>query len=75
VTYRGDLAALRDLVGQVVSSPQHLELVTRLANVAPQLAEALDTLNATAPYASLIGSLADLRKKLDETLSHNPKTF
>ena len=69
VTYRGDLAGLRDLVGQVVSSPQHLELVTRLANVAPQLAEALDTLNATEPYAALLGSLGDLRKKLDDTLA------
>jgi predicted component of type VI protein secretion system len=75
VTYRGDLAGLRDLVSQVVASPQHLELVTRLASVAPQLAEALDTLNATAPYAALIGSLADLRKKLDDTLAHNPATF
>jgi predicted component of type VI protein secretion system len=69
VTYRGDLAGLRDLVGQVVGSPQHLELVTRLANVAPQLAEALDTLNATEPYAALLGSLADLRKKLDDALA------
>jgi hypothetical protein len=69
VTYRGDLPALRELVGQVVESPHHLELVTRLANVAPQLAEALDTLNATEPYAALLGALADLRKKLDETLA------
>lgn len=69
VTYRGDLAGLRDLVGQVVSSPQHLELVTRLANVAPQLADALDTLNATEPYAALLGSLGDLRKKLDDALA------
>jgi pSer/pThr/pTyr-binding forkhead associated (FHA) protein len=69
VTYRGDLAGLRDLVSQVVASPQHLELVTRLANVAPQLAEALDTLNATEPYAALLGSLGDLRKKLDDALA------
>lgn len=69
VTYRGDLAGLRDLVGQVVASPQHLELVTRLASVAPQLAEALDTLNATEPYAALLGSLGDLRKKLDDALA------
>ncbi|HEX9037090.1 MAG TPA: FHA domain-containing protein [Ktedonobacterales bacterium] len=69
VTYRGDLAGLRDLVGQVVSSPQHLELVTRLANVAPQLAGALDTLNATEPYAALLAALGDLRKKLDDALA------
>jgi FHA domain-containing protein len=69
VTYRGDLPGLRDLVGRVVESPHHLELVTRLANVAPQLAEALDTLHATEPYAALLGALADLRKKLDDTLA------
>jgi FHA domain-containing protein len=69
VTYRGDLPALRDLVGKVVESPQHLELVTRLASIAPQLADALDTLNATEPYAALLGALADLRKKLDDTLA------
>ncbi len=69
VTYRGDLPALRELVGKVVESPHHLELVTRLANVAPQIAEALDTLNATEPYAALLGALADLRKKLDEALA------
>ncbi len=69
VTYRGDLAGLRDLVGRVVESPQHLELVTRLASVTPQLAEALDTLNATEPYAALLGALGDLRKKLDDALA------
>jgi hypothetical protein len=52
-----------------VESPQHLELVTRLASIAPQLADALDTLNATEPYAALLGALADLRKKLDDTLA------
>lgn len=69
VTYRGDLAGLRDLVGKVVESPQHLELVTKLASTAPQLADALDTLNATEPYAALLGALADLRKKLDDALA------
>lgn len=69
VTYGGDLAGLRELVSQVVASPQHLELVTRLANAAPQLAEALDTLHATTPYAALLGALADLRQKLDEALA------
>lgn len=69
VTYRGDLAGLSDLVNQVVESPQHLELVTKLAVAAPQLAEALNTLHATEPYAALLGALGDLRKKLDDVLA------
>lgn len=69
VIYRGDLSGLRELVGRVVESPQHLELVTKLASAAPQLAEALDTLHATEPYAALLGALADLRKKLDDALA------
>ncbi len=69
VTYQGDLNGLRDLVRQVVENPQHLEYVTRLASRAGELATALDTLNATTPYASLLAALADLRKRLDDSLA------
>jgi hypothetical protein len=69
VTYQGDLNGLRDLVRQVAENPQHLEYVTRLASKANELATALDTLNATAPYASLLAALADLRKRLDDVLA------
>ena len=69
VTYQGDLNGLRDLVRQVVENPQHLEYVTRLASRAQEVSAALDTLNATAPYANLLGALADLRQRLDEALS------
>ena len=68
VTYQGDLNGLRDLVRQVVENPQHLELVTRLASRATELSAALDTLNATAPYANLLGALTDLRQRLEEAL-------
>jgi hypothetical protein len=68
VTYKGDLNSLSDLVRQVVENPQHLELVTRLASRATELNAALDTLNATAPYANLLGALADLRQKVEEAL-------
>lgn len=69
VTYQGDLNGLRDLVRQVVENPQHLEYVTRLASRAQEVAAALDTLNATTPYAALLAALTDLRKRLDEALS------
>lgn len=69
VVYKGDLNGLRDLVRQVVENPQHLEYVTRLASRAQEVAAALDTLNATAPYANLLGALADLRQRLEEALS------
>lgn len=68
VTYKGDLNSLSDLVRQVVENPQHLELVTRLASRATELNTALDTLNATAPYANLLGALTDLRQKVEEAL-------
>ncbi|HEU5345460.1 MAG TPA: FHA domain-containing protein [Ktedonobacterales bacterium] len=68
VTYKGDLNSLSDLVRQVVENPQHLELVTRLASRATELNAALDTLNATAPYANLLGALTDLRQKVEEAL-------
>ncbi|HEX8998100.1 MAG TPA: FHA domain-containing protein [Ktedonobacterales bacterium] len=69
VTYQGDLNGLRNLVRQVVENPQHLEYVTRLASRAQEVAAALDTLNATTPYAGLLAALTDLRKRLDEALS------
>jgi predicted component of type VI protein secretion system len=68
VTYKGDLNSLSDLVRQVVENPQHLELVTRLASRATELNAALDTLNATAPYANLLGALTDLRQRVEEAL-------
>jgi hypothetical protein len=68
VTFKGDLNSLSDLVRQVVENPQHLELVTRLASRAGELAAALDTLSATAPYANLLGALADLRQRVEEAL-------
>lgn len=68
VVYKGDLNGLSDLVRQVVENPQHLELVTRLASRAQEVAAALDTLNATAPYANLLGALADLRQRVEEAL-------
>ncbi|HEY7974971.1 MAG TPA: FHA domain-containing protein [Ktedonobacterales bacterium] len=69
VTYKGDLNSLSELVRQVVENPQHLEYVTRLASRAGELATALDTLNATTPYAGLLAALADLRKRLDDALA------
>jgi len=69
VTYQGDLNGLRDLVRQVVENPQHLEYVTRLASRAGEISAALDTLNATAPYANLLAALADLRTRLDDSLA------
>ena len=69
VTYKGDLNSLSELVRQVVENPQHLEYVTRLASRAGELSAALDTLNATAPYANLLAALADLRKRLDDALA------
>ncbi len=69
VTYQGDLNGLRELVRQVVENPQHLEYVTRLASRASELSAALDTLNATEPYANLLAALADLRKRLDDSLA------
>ncbi|MGH2504075.1 MAG: FHA domain-containing protein [Ktedonobacterales bacterium] len=68
VTYKGDLNSLSDLVRQVVENPQHLELVTRLASRATELSAALETLNATAPYANLLGALTDLRQRVEEAL-------
>lgn len=68
VVYKGDLNSLRDLVRQVVENPQHLEYVTRLASRANELAAALDTLNATAPYADLLGALTDLKQRVEEAL-------
>ncbi|HEY7976080.1 MAG TPA: hypothetical protein VID72_12100, partial [Ktedonobacterales bacterium] len=68
VVYPGDLNSLRDLVRLVVENPQHLEYVTRLASRASELSAALDTLNATAPYANLLGALGDLRQRLEEAL-------
>lgn len=69
VTYKGDLNSLSELVRQVVENPQHLEYVTRLASRASEVSAALDTLNATAPYANLLSALADLRKRLDDALA------
>lgn len=71
VTYKGDLNSLRDLVRQVVENPQHLELVTRLASRASELDTALGTLDATTPYANLLGALEELRQRLDEALAMN----
>jgi hypothetical protein len=71
VTYQGDLNGLRDLVRQVVENPQHLQYVTQMSMRANELAAALDTLNATAPYANLLGALDELRQRLDEALALN----
>lgn len=71
VTYQGDLNGLRDLVRQVVENPQHLQYVTQMSMRANELAAALDTLNATEPYANLLGALEELRQRLDEALALN----
>jgi len=71
VTYKGDLNSLRDLVRLVVENPQHLEYVTRLASRAQEVDNALETLNATQPYANLLGALEELRQRLDEALALN----
>lgn len=71
VTYKGDLNSLRELVRLVVENPQHLEYVTRLATRAREVDNALETLNATEPYANLLGALEELRQRLDEALALN----
>lgn len=71
VTYKGDLNSLRDLVRQVVENPQHLQFVTQMSMRANELAAALETLNATEPYANLLGALEELRQRLDEALALN----
>ncbi len=69
VIYKGDLNSLRELVRLVVDNPQHLEDVTRRATRAQEVDNALATLNATEPYANLLGALEELRQRLDEALA------
>lgn len=62
------LGELIDVAGQAAENPYHLDYVTKLAGRSREIADALRTLDAAAPYQSL---LLTLRALLEDLNTHD----